>query len=98
MKGRKTMNWKKKLLALGLSLALTLSLTACGQKAASEACTFVSVSLRPIPPPLAVTQRIELISPGFRSFSAASFVGFSNTISCALLFFRIGLSAAGRLS
>lgn len=28
------MNWKKKLLALGLSLALTLSLTACGQKAA----------------------------------------------------------------
>mgnify|MGYP000767161866 FL=1 len=34
MKGRKTMNWKKKLLALGLSLALTLSLTACGQKAA----------------------------------------------------------------
>ena len=32
MKGRKTMNWKKKLLALGLSLALTLSLTACGQK------------------------------------------------------------------
>ena len=26
------MNWKKKLLALGLSLALTLSLTACGQK------------------------------------------------------------------
>ncbi len=27
------MNWKKKLLALGLSLALTLSLTACGQKA-----------------------------------------------------------------
>ena len=25
MKGRKTMNWKKKLLALGLSLALTLS-------------------------------------------------------------------------
>ena len=70
----------------------------CGQKAASEACTFVSVSLRPMPPPLAVTQRIELISPGFRSFSAASFVGFSNTISCALLFFRIGLSAAGRLS
>lgn len=36
MKGRKTMNWKKKLLALGLSLALTLSLTACGQKAAEE--------------------------------------------------------------
>ena len=34
MKGRKTMNWKKKLLALGLSLALTLSLTACSQKAA----------------------------------------------------------------
>ena len=34
MKGRKAMNWKKKLLALGLSLALTLSLTACGQKAA----------------------------------------------------------------
>ena len=32
MKGRKAMNWKKKLLALGLSLALTLSLTACGQK------------------------------------------------------------------
>lgn len=30
------MNWKKKLLALGLSLALTLSLTACGQKAAEE--------------------------------------------------------------
>ena len=28
------MNWKKKLLALGLSLALTLSLTACGQKTA----------------------------------------------------------------
>ena len=28
------MNWKKKLLALGLSLTLTLSLTACGQKAA----------------------------------------------------------------
>ena len=28
------MNWKKKLLALGLSLALTLSLTACGQKGA----------------------------------------------------------------
>ncbi len=28
------MNWKKKLLALGLSLALILSLTACGQKAA----------------------------------------------------------------
>ena len=28
------MNWKKKLLALGLSLALTLSLAACGQKAA----------------------------------------------------------------
>ena len=26
------MNWKKKLLALGLSLTLTLSLTACGQK------------------------------------------------------------------
>ena len=36
MKGRKTMNWKKKLLALGLSLALTLSLTACGQKAAES--------------------------------------------------------------
>ena len=34
MKGRKAMNWKKKLLALGLSLTLTLSLTACGQKAA----------------------------------------------------------------
>ena len=32
MKGRKAMNWKKKLLALGLSLTLTLSLTACGQK------------------------------------------------------------------
>ena len=30
------MNWKKKLLALGLSLALTLSLTACGQKAAES--------------------------------------------------------------
>ena len=29
MKGRKAMNWKKKLLALGLSLTLTLSLTAC---------------------------------------------------------------------
>ncbi len=28
------MNWKKKLLALGLSLTLTLSLTACGQKTA----------------------------------------------------------------
>ena len=26
------MNWKKKLLALGLSLTMTLSLTACGQK------------------------------------------------------------------
>lgn len=26
------MNWKKKLLALGLSLALTLSLTACGRR------------------------------------------------------------------
>lgn len=26
------MNWKKKLLALGLSLTLTLSLTACGRK------------------------------------------------------------------
>ena len=36
MKGRKNMNWKKKLLALGLSLALTLSLTACGQKAAES--------------------------------------------------------------
>ena len=36
MKGRKAMNWKKKLLALGLSLALTLSLTACGQKAAES--------------------------------------------------------------
>ena len=34
MKGRKTMNWKKKLLALGLSLAMVLSLAACGQKAA----------------------------------------------------------------
>ena len=30
------MNWKKKLLALGLSLALTLSLTACGQTAAES--------------------------------------------------------------
>ena len=29
------MNWKKKLLALGLSLALTLSLAACGQKTAA---------------------------------------------------------------
>ena len=34
MKGRKTMNLKKKLLALGLSLAMVLSLAACGQKAA----------------------------------------------------------------
>ena len=31
------MNWKKKLLALGLSLALTLSLAACGQKAEKPA-------------------------------------------------------------
>ena len=30
------MNWKKKLLALGLSLAMVLSLAACGQKAAEE--------------------------------------------------------------
>lgn len=36
MKGRKTMNLKKKLLALGLSLAMVLSLAACGQKAAEE--------------------------------------------------------------
>lgn len=34
-KGRNNMNWKKKLLALGLSLALTLSLAACGQKTAA---------------------------------------------------------------
>ena len=33
------MNWKKKLLALGLSLALTLSLAACGQKAEKPAQT-----------------------------------------------------------
>ena len=33
------MNWKKKLLALGLSLALTLSLAACGQKAEEPAQT-----------------------------------------------------------
>ena len=34
MKGRSTMNLKKKLLALGLSLALALPLTACGRNAA----------------------------------------------------------------
>ena len=33
------MNWKKKLLALGLSLALTLSLAACGQKTDEPAQT-----------------------------------------------------------
>ena len=37
MKGSGLMNWKKKLLALGLSLALTLSLAACGQKAEKPA-------------------------------------------------------------
>ena len=37
MKGRKRMNWKKKMLTLGLSLALTLSLAACGQKAEEPA-------------------------------------------------------------
>ena len=35
MKGRKTMNWKKKLLALGLSLAMVLSLAACGGNTAA---------------------------------------------------------------
>ena len=39
MKGSGLMNWKKKLLALGLSLALTLSLAACGQKAEEPAQT-----------------------------------------------------------
>ena len=39
MKGSGLMNWKKKLLALGLSLALTLSLAACGQKAEKPAQT-----------------------------------------------------------
>ena len=39
MKGSGLMNWKKKLLALGLALALTLSLAACGQKAEKPAQT-----------------------------------------------------------
>ena len=51
-----------------------------------------------MPPAPAVTQRMELISPGSRSFSAASLVGFSNTSSCALFARRMGFTACGDAS
>ena len=69
-----------------------------GQNALSEQCTFRSVNDRPTPRLPAVTQRMRLRSPGLRFFSTGSFVGFSNTSSCALLAFSIGLISGGRLS
>ena len=69
-----------------------------GQKAYSEICTLVSVSDRPTPPLPAVWHRMLLRRPGRRRFSPSSRVGFSNTSSLALLFFRRGRARGGRQS
>ena len=69
-----------------------------GQKAYSEMCTLVSVSLRPTLPLPAVWHRMELRRPGRRCFSRRPLVGFSNTSSLALLFLRMGCIRAGRQS
>ena len=65
------------------------------QKANSERWTLLRVSLRPMPS-LAVTQRMEDMSPGLRRFSAGSRVGFSNTSSLALECLHMGWSLRGK--
>ena len=69
-----------------------------GQKAYSERCTHCSVSLRPMPRPPAVAQRIRERSPGLASRSLRSLDGFSNTSSCALEARSIGFTGAGSSS
>ena len=69
-----------------------------GQKAYSERCTHCSVSLRPMPRPPAVAQRIRERSPGLASRSLRSLEGFSNTSSCAFEARSIGFTGAGSSS
>ena len=69
-----------------------------GQKAYSERCTHCSVSLRPMPRPPAVAQRIRERSPGLASRSLLSLEGFSNTSSCAFEARSIGFTGAGSSS